>query len=101
MCGSWSKNDNDSPLSYQRNSVRRKYCLKTEGHRLPDEKKDQTIGDQYAHIGLERNTKLAARHLGRRRHRKGRAERHVIAGLAQSRDLSLDEISSPQGSRVQ
>ena len=43
------------------------YVLKKEGHKLPHEENDDTIGDQYIYIGLERNSKLVvAWHLGRR-----------------------------------
>jgi transposase-like protein/IS1 family transposase len=43
------------------------YVLKKEGHKLPHEVNDETIGDQYVYIGLERNSKLIiAWHLGKR-----------------------------------
>jgi len=43
------------------------YVLKKEGHKLPLEAKDDSIGDQYVFIGLERNSKLVvAWHLGKR-----------------------------------
>lgn len=43
------------------------YCLKKEGHLLPHEMNDQSIGSQYVYIGLERTSKLVvAWHLGKR-----------------------------------
>jgi IS1 family transposase len=43
------------------------YCLKKEGHLLPEEMKDENIGSQYVYIGLERTSKLVvAWHLGKR-----------------------------------
>jgi hypothetical protein len=43
------------------------YVLKKEGHKLPHEENDETIGDQYIFIGLERTSKLVvAWHLGKR-----------------------------------
>jgi IS1 family transposase/transposase-like protein len=43
------------------------YVFKKEGHKLPDEMKDESIGDQYVYIGLERSSKLVvAWHLGKR-----------------------------------
>ena len=43
------------------------YTLKKEGHKLPHEVGDDSIGDQYVYIGLERNSKLiVAWHLGKR-----------------------------------
>jgi IS1 family transposase len=43
------------------------YVFKKEGHKLPDEIKNDGIGDQYVYIGLERNSKLViAWHLGKR-----------------------------------
>jgi IS1 family transposase/transposase-like protein len=43
------------------------YVFKKEGHKLPEEMKNENIGDQYVYIGLERTSKLVvAWHLGRR-----------------------------------
>ena len=43
------------------------YCVKKEGHMLPHEAKDETIGSQYVYIALDRRTKLVvAWHLGKR-----------------------------------
>jgi len=43
------------------------YVLKKEGHKLSNEMNDDSIGDQYVYIGLERSSKLiVAWHLGRR-----------------------------------
>jgi hypothetical protein len=43
------------------------YVLKKEGHKLPHETSDTSIGDQYVFIALERNSKLIVTwHLGKR-----------------------------------
>jgi transposase-like protein/IS1 family transposase len=43
------------------------YVLRKQGHTLPHESNDETIGDQYIYIALERSSKLvAAWHLGKR-----------------------------------
>jgi transposase-like protein/IS1 family transposase len=43
------------------------YVFKKEGHKHPSEAKDDSIGDQYTYIAIERNSKLiVAWHLGRR-----------------------------------
>ena len=40
---------------------------KKEGHKMPSEKNDETIGTAYCFVGMERNTKLVlAHHLGKR-----------------------------------
>src|SRR5438445_8499872 len=43
------------------------FVFKKEGHKHPSEAKDDSIGDQYTYIAIERNSKLVvAWHLGRR-----------------------------------
>ncbi len=43
------------------------YCLKKEGHMLPEETKNENIGSQYVYIALDRRTKLVVTwHLGKR-----------------------------------
>ena len=68
------------------------YVQKKEGHKLQHEENDDTIGDQYVYIGLERSSKLiVAWHLGKR-NRENTA--HFISKVRQATAENTLDVST-------